>query len=44
MITFNAIESEVESFHAATYSYDGTIRSQMVDQEWNPEYYNIILF
>lgn len=42
VITFDSMPGRRELFMAATHPYDGTIRPQVVNPDWNPEYHEII--
>lgn len=42
MIMAFSSKDHYEEYHAATHPYDGTMRPQILEEEWNPGYYKIL--
>jgi carbamoyltransferase len=42
VMTFDSVRERTALFRAATHPYDGTIRPQIVNADWNPGYHKII--
>lgn len=42
IITFDSTPEGIDKLKAATHQYDGTLRPQVIQREWNPSYYKLI--